>query len=108
MDGNVNDPWDIACQQRDGNGDIEQHIGQGAVVADGKGFQQQDYSESNEKISKFVRMHKNHILGNLYYNIRHGERRVLLEEMVEMLLSWLMVNGKLSCDTYGRYTCRRK
>ena len=62
MDGDVDDPGHVAGQQRNGDRYVQQHIGQRAHPVNRKGLEQQEHREGDEKISKFICLHENHIL----------------------------------------------
>lgn len=57
MQRNVDDPRDVAGEQRYRNRSIEQYIDEGTRCADGKGLEQQYDSKGDEKVSQFVSMH---------------------------------------------------
>ena len=57
MKRNVHDARDVAREQRDGNGYVEQDVHQRTACVEGKGLEQQIDGKSNEEIGEFISMH---------------------------------------------------
>ena len=113
VQGDIQHPWHVAGQQREGDGNVEQDEGDRCARRAGKRAQEQQDGEGNEKIRDLVgvfsQFHRHHIpcINQLVYTSSRTEKNpALQEEMQFALIYGILFSIILECLAHG-FICLR-